>query len=405
MKIKVFVIIFFFSFIAFSQNNIKGIVLSYENIALEGASVYLNNTMVGGVTNKKGEFTLKTKNGKYEIIISYLGFKKIIQPLNTSTYNKPLVFKLIEEENILNEVVLRKTKYDADWKYNLSRFKKEFIGTTEFSKNCTIQNPKALHFDFDPKKNILSAFAKEPLLIRNKDLGYTISYELVSFIIKKNYVSYLGYSQYKSLKGGKRKQKRWNRNRKLAYKGSPIHFFKSIINNTFTKEGYIVNQFKRVKNPESPSEKEIKLARELIRSSRSSIVFGKDYTKPKNAMDSARLVLSKARLPKFRDYLYKSKLTKNDVISLKDSLFHLSFKDNLSIVYNKEKEESGYLLRLPFNKRKKGLPQTSSIIPLKKNSSVDKNGLLFNPLDVYYEGYWSYEKFANSLPLDYQPGD
>lgn len=36
-------------------------------------------------------------------------------------------------------------------------------------------------------------------------------------------------------------------------------------------------------------------------------------------------------------------------------------------------------------------------------SMIDKKGILLSPLDVLYEGYWSYEKFANSLPLDYIP--
>ena len=56
-----------------------------------------------------------------------------------------------------------------------------------------------------------------------------------------------------------------------------------------------------------------------------------------------------------------------------------------------------------FRKTRIPLPQTSSVIPLKSPSILDKNGILINPLSVFYEGYWSYEKFADSLPLDYVP--
>ena len=41
------------------------------------------------------------------------------------------------------------------------------------------------------------------------------------------------------------------------------------------------------------------------------------------------------------------------------------------------------------------------LIPLSKNIVLDKTGVLVQPLAVFYEGYWSYEKFGNSLPLDY----
>ncbi|MEN8836492.1 MAG: hypothetical protein ABF265_10725, partial [Polaribacter sp.] len=83
--------------------------------------------------------------------------------------------------------------------------------------------------------------------------------------------------------------------------------------------------------------------------------------------------------------------------------YYLIFENNLSIVYSKEKEELRFLRRTLFSKRTQPLAQTSSFIPVKKNVIIDKRGILKEPLSAYYEGYWSYEKFANSLPLDYKP--
>ena len=79
----------------------------------------------------------------------------------------------------------------------------------------------------------------------------------------------------------------------------------------------------------------------------------------------------------------------------------IDFENNISIVYIRELEEKGYILRNMFRETRTPLPQTSSIIPLKSTSILDKNGILINPLNVFYEGYWAYEKFADSLPLDY----
>jgi hypothetical protein len=113
-------------------------------------------------------------------------------------------------------------------------------------------------------------------------------------------------------------------------------------------------------------------------------------------------VVRKSRLEKYRDYLYKSNLTQSDIITNKNDTAYLSFADNLSIVYTKEKEEMGYITRNAFSKKRKPLPQTSRLIILKKGIIVDKNGLLIDPLAIFYEGYWSYyEKIATYLPLDY----
>lgn len=401
MKNNFFILLVLFAISSFSQVVIKGTVYDVKG-PLESVAVYLNNTMLGTTTNENGEFSIPVKEGQYELIISYLGFKKINYSLNTAAYTKPLVFALEEDENVLDEIIIKKTVYDDEWKYNLSAFKREFIGITKLSDDCKILNPEVLHFEYNAKKNILTAFARKPLQIKHKGLGYLITYELESFERNKNHITYLGYSRYQQLKGGKRKQKRWKKSRLQAYNGSVTHFFKTVLNDTFTNEGFIVHQFKRVANPERPSEEEIKKAREFVRLNRTvNFKIPKKNEIPLTALDSAWVTIRKARLPKSKDYLYKSKLIKDDILAFKNNNYYLSFDDNLSIVYTKEKEEMRYITRNAFSKKRNPLPQTSSLIPVKKDIILDKSGLLVNPLAIFFEGYWSYEKFANALPLDY----
>lgn len=398
-----FILSVLFTVSSFSQMEIKGTVY-YEKGPLENVAVYLNNTMLGTTTNADGEFSIPVKEGQYELIVSYLGYKKINYSLNTTTYTKPLVFALEENQNVLDEIIIKKTVYDDEWKYNLASFKKHFIGTTELSIDCKILNPEVLHFEYNAKENILTAFARKPLQLKHKNLGYLITYELESFVRNKNYITYLGYSRYQELKGRKRKQKRWKKNRLKAYNGSVTHFLKSLLNDTFTNEGFIVNQFKRVPNPERPSEDDIKKAREVVRLSKSLVIdFSRKENKALTTLDSAWVTIRKARLPKSRDYLYKSKLKKDDILTFKNHAYYLSFDNNLSIVYTKEKEEMAFITRNAFSKKRDPLYQTSSFIPLKKDIILDIRGVLVNPLEVFLEGYWSYEKFGNSLPLDYVP--
>ena len=402
MKSSFFYILLFSSFFSVAQITISGTIYERNN-TLEGAAVYLNNTMLGTTTNSNGTFSIKVKEGQYDLVISYLGYKKIIYPLNTATYKRAIVFVLEEDSNTLDEIIIKKTVYDDEWRYNLSLFKKEFIGITNLSKDCEILNPTVLHFNFEAKNDKLSAIAKAPLKIKHKGLGYQIIYELEEFTIHKNKVIYLGYSRYKKLKGSKRKQRKWQANREKAYQGSSLHFYQSLLKNTSYQDGFIIHQFKRIANPERPSEKEIKKASEIVTLNNTFINFSSKITKPKTQLDSALLILKKIKLPKFRDYLYKSKVPINDIIRIKNGVSFLDFENNISVVYTRELEEKGYILRNMFRKTRTPLPQTSSVIPLKSPSILDKNGILINPLNVFYEGYWSYEKFADSLPLDYVP--
>lgn len=160
MKDCIYIIVLFLSSQISSQITIKGTVLEKSD-PLEGAAVYFNNTMLGTTTNSNGEFSIKVKEGQYDLIVSYLGYKKINYTLNTSNYTKPLVFNLKQENSTLDEIILRKTVYNDEWKYNLSTFKKEFIGRTEIAKDCEILNPEVLHFTDNSKKNILTAIAKK----------------------------------------------------------------------------------------------------------------------------------------------------------------------------------------------------------------------------------------------------
>lgn len=403
MKNRFLLLFLFISISISSQITIKGTVY-VANSPLGNVAVYLNNTMLGTTTNENGEFSILVKQGQYELIISYLGFNKINYSLNTLTYNKPLIFVLEEQRSSLDEIIIKKTVYDEEWKYNLSTFKREFIGITALAQECEILNPEVLHFEYDAKENILTTFARRPLQIKHKGLGYLITYELESFIRDKNYVTYLGYSRYQNLKGSKRKEKKWKKNRLTTYNGSVVHFFKSVLNNSFQDEGFIVNQFKRVPNPKRPTEEQIKKARELVRLNRTiTLNVTKKENEPLTALDSSWIILRKSSLPKFADYLYKSQLKKEDIITFKKNVYYLSFDNNLSVVYTKEQEELGYITRNAFSKKREPLSQTSSLIPLKKNIILDKSGVLVNPLDIYFEGYWSYEKFANALPLDYTP--
>lgn len=401
MKKGLFIFLVFFSATISSQVYIKGKVTTNASENLEGASVYINNTTIGTTTDAKGEFILKVKKGNYDLVVSFIGYSTSTIKINTSLKVDFLRFKLAQESNVLNEVVLRKTTYDAEWKHNLSRFKSLFLGKTKLAKECVILNPKTLYFEYNTKTRELIAEAKEPLKIKHKDLGYLITYDLVKFSIKNQQLFFSGYARYSNLK--KKVKKKWKRNRLEAFNGSQMHFLRSLLKNNLTDEGFVINQFRRELNPDRPSDAAIRTARELIYLNRETINATKNVTHPLTQLDSAIVIARQSSKPKYKDFLYKRNVPYNQMISFSRTSAYLNFENHLSVIYKNEKEEENYLIGM-FGKRKKASGvQSSNVVLIKGKSIIDFTGTLVDPNAIFVEGYWAFESFANMLPLDYQP--
>ena len=396
----IFSLLFFFSFVVcYAQVQISGEVIGENNIPLEGASIYLDNTTYGTTSDDEGKFTLKFRKGNYNLIVSYIGHQTISIQITIKDKLDYLTINLIPEVNVLDEVILKKIVYDKNWDRNFELFKTAFLGRTKLSKECKILNPKVLYFERSKDSATFIAEARSPLIIRHKGLGYLITYDMIKFSIKKGYrLEYLGYSNYKNLKGGRNKQKRWKKNRLKAFLGSRMHFVRSLRNKTLNEEGFVVHQFKRFINTERPSDKEITEASNLLREKR-IISFGIKIHNPTNAIDSAIVVLQKSKLSKFEDVVYKKDIPYKDLLTTSEGYILLRFLDFLSITYLNEAPEENYYSRDGSSRH----AQTSTMTMLSKYAILDASGKIINPLDVFYEGYWGFEQFADNLPVDYIP--
>ena len=399
---NLFIVGFTFIFLSsFSQKRISGRVTDENNEPLEGASVYINNTTIGISTNTNGEFVLNLNEGTHELIISYISYKTARFHFTTESFSKPLLFKLKPDDNLLNEVIIKKHKYDEEWKSNLAIFKRAFFGKTKMAQECDIINPKVLYFEFNRKSGELTADAKEPLIIKHNGLGYLISYDLVEFSLKNNRLFFSGYTRYSNLK--KSVRKKWKRNRIEAFNGSQMHFLRSLTNKQLKNNGFIVNQFRRELNPERPSEKEIKFAKELLLLQGNTISTLKEIENPLTQIDSAIVTVKNSRKPKYIDYLYQRNISEEHIFSSNKNVSFLDFENYLTIIYTKEPEEENYLIGM-FGKRKKAIGvQTSNIVLTNGKSMIDNSGVLVNPKALFVEDYWAFESFANMLPTDYQP--
>src|ERR1700760_2423291 len=108
----------------FSQFKITGKVIdSSTNAPVEDVSVFINNSTIGAISSPDGSFVLTgLKNGKYDLIISIIGYTTIKQ--NIAIDNKDLnlhTISIIPLSKQLKEVVIKPHPVNTPW---LIMFKK-----------------------------------------------------------------------------------------------------------------------------------------------------------------------------------------------------------------------------------------------------------------------------------------
>jgi len=244
-----FILCVFINSQVFSQSNkkfsVKGRVVDAKtDEPLFYADVFLANTSIGTATDKNGEFLLEqVPQGRYELIVSHIGYKLIKTEINLTPEEKIKVvnFKLVQE--LINapeiEVV---AKRDPDWDNKLKIFTQYFLGSSKSGEQCVINNPEVL--DFQKGKDVyLTAKADEPLIIINKYLGYKIRYILDDFYInKEGQVGFTGSAFFKEIKSKNRADSLMiARRREQTYKGSLAHFLRSVINKNVEEQGFEVD--------------------------------------------------------------------------------------------------------------------------------------------------------------------
>ena len=355
-KLRIGLIIFLSlcSFLGWSQFNVSGrIVDSATKEPLNGASVYCQNTTIGTSTNREGEFSLQLKSGGYELIVSYTGYQT--RQVNISSADTRIAdIEMIKEEKSLGEVVIKTSNEVKDgWAKYGDFFTGHFIGHTPNAALTSLLNPEVLKFYLLKKSNKLRVLATEPLLIENRALGYTMRYQLDSFIYNynNNINSYRGFCLYTEMEGSDSMKAVWEANREKAYYGSKLHFMRSYYDSTVLEEGFMI-----------------------------------DLLDEKNDKKFSRVV-------DVYDTLYYGAL---------DSTMQVEiwFPRKISVTYAKAKPEPQYLKQF---KLPKDVPIQVSYIDITDAIAIMENGYYYDQKDWINQGYWSWKNLADQLPYDYTP--
>ncbi len=174
-------------------------------------------------------------------------------------------------------------------KKNYEAFRKEFIGSDENAKYCTILNPHILNLEYNQTKQLLHADADEFLIVENKALGYRVKFLLNDFKIDKiaNLISREGQQVFEDLPGSDAQKKKWHEKREEAYYGSAMHFYRSLYTEKLAQEGFILYHLTRSLDPERPSDEVLKQKFQ--------------YFKIHGMVDSAKNCIYLSTLPKYHN--------------------------------------------------------------------------------------------------------
>lgn len=390
---------FILPLLSYSQKLLKGTVVDAETAQpISSASIFLNNTSIGTTANGAGSFQLEIPAGKYDLIVSSIGYETANQTVIATELPSFLTIKLIPKVKELETVVVEPFERDG-WERWGRFFIENFIGTSSFAKACRIKNSSVLKFRNSKKRGELTAFALEPLLIENPSLGYTIQYQLENFSynFKTHFLLYQGYPFFKPMKGSAARQRRWQERREAVFYGSMMHFMRGLYRNTVREEGFEVRRLQKVKNSEKERVRNL-YARRTIQTENSNGTVNSSRTAIlKDSSIYYDKILNQADM---FDIIGNNILPGDSVAFAIDSVTAgLSFDNYLLIIYKNKVAPVEYQRQY----RNNGSAMASQIFLINNQPvEVQSNGNYYNPIDLTSLGYWSWsEKIALMLPFDY----
>lgn len=326
------------------------------NTPLQGASVFAQNTTFGTATDAAGNFKLWLPAGGYDIIVTFTGYTTESKRVTTSDKDSDIMFELKPREKEMEGVSVVSTNEVKDgWTKYGNFFLEQFIGKNISASQCSILNKDVVKFFYSRKRNRLKVTATEPLQIENKNLGYNITYALDSFTHDySNEVSlYTGYPLFEEMVPENGLQKiQWDTARHNAYKGSILHFMRSLYQQQLKEEGFEI-QFVVNHNDKDRA------------------ITVKDFYAAMNYQmdDSTQTVLIQPN------------------------------QNNVGVIYTKEKPAPGFINE-NIDEPKDFQFSVVSFLP-GDSIVIEQNGYYFEQDNLTIHAYWTWDKVGNLLPYNY----
>jgi hypothetical protein len=365
MRQLFFIWIFLASGLSFSQS-ISGVVKEKgTGLPLPFANVFINNTTIGAATDIDGKFRLSGNfSSEIEMVASFVGYVTEVKTVSFRGKNEVQIdFQLTFNESNLSEIEL-KAKRDKSWERELRRFEESFLALPDdpYKADIEILNPWVLDFGkvkANKGPNFLQATSQEPLKIKNKALGYDLTYYLQDFRVMRNGTRFFGQVFYEPIKSeNPQESEEWINARGNNYHSSLRHLNQSILLN-----------------------------------SRDSIHFSIYQVLPEK--------MDRRRTNDFYEELNKS------IVSVsKDSILRRPMGDGTYRVFLPRRMEIHHLDKSWRNDYYTNVYHAISWIEAPEGYyDIDRRGTLINPTQLVLSGYLSRQRVARNLPLDFEPSE
>ncbi|MBE9586639.1 carboxypeptidase-like regulatory domain-containing protein [Mucilaginibacter sp. JRF] len=411
-----------------AQQNLYGRVADTDGAPLAGATVFISESKIGTVTDDKGNFVLRVPgSGNLKVVVSFIGYETQMQTVAPGM-GANLSFVMKPVSNQLKDVIITSRSND-NWKRWGEAFTAAFIGSSEYAAHCTIANPQEIGFEFDKSTQILHAYASVPIMVQNEDLGYLVTIALVDFKLytSSNDVDYQAYYLFNEMKGKGERQARWEENRRKVYALSLMHFTRALYDGRLKEEGFEIRRFMQVDNKEKQRVKKIYDQQYALHAD--SLKKVSDHMAALNKIianrfgkDSLRYY-KKVLAEKDTEIKMSELLKVDDISEKKDKVRALSFKNQLQVVYKKNKEPEEYykfrnntaLSTENIAVRTNDISTSQLVMPPRLNPytemwltnsipvNIKENGAMDNT-NLYMSGFWGWwEKIGTKLPYEYYP--
>jgi hypothetical protein len=351
---RLLTLLFLAPFFIFAQQKfqVTGSVTEKGTTILPGASIFIEGTTMGTLSDATGHYVLKNiPPGRHRLVASMVGYVPKLVLLEFPGKITELNINLEEDNKTLDEVRVVGSQ-DKLWEKQFREFEKGFLGESYHRKEVFITNKEVV--DFTESSDAFSAKASQPLQIVNKSLGYKVTYFMDNFEKTNSLTSFKGLASFEKLVPEDAKQERkWKRNREEAYEGSLKHFLKALGDNRIEEEGF--NAFL--------------LKPEYLNNLRRGLFFDRNNE---------------------RHVAFKT----TDLIGITtpDGLTMLNWKIPMEIVYNRKRTMRPIFMDAPY-------PYTI-LIP-KGPIQVTSAGDLMNPYSIEMRGEMGKIGMADLLPLDF----
>ena len=385
--------------VALAQGKLTGVVLdSVTHEPLAFSSVFLANTTLGATTTEQGKFEFpKVPAGTYDVVGSYVGYRLAKQSVTMSAVAQQITLQLAPTGNQLGEVVV---KPEPNKPEEYQKFAQLFIGGSTFSAQCRISNPDDVRVFYDDSTKTLTAQAKEFVQIDNEALGYRLKYYGLYFAANDDdgSISYYGQPVFEELKPrDERQRKQWAANRLTAYKGSFMHFLRSVYNNRVQAEGFLTQKITVGENPRFERADEKRRALLARQPDNKFTAAEQDSLDKWEDMAPVIATLNQAPLP-IDSIRRVGPNGKRTFLRFTGELQVAHFGEAPDPLYKRPMSPLGYP-KIPFPAKR----QVSRLKLQGHEAAIQANGSLLNPLDVYNGEYWGFEKIGEFLPVDYAP--